>query len=221
MVFSPHFDVLAIGVWFSFGPTSFEFPLPPLLYKGQSKEHRIPAIKWQWNLFYSKVFARSVNTFIPLGDETIDSNLVERGRSLMDPQPLPLLQFLVQMKPTSTNVFLQVVKNVEVTRGNIWDVRRMLKCFSAKSMKHIPTRLAVCERALSCKRMIPSGNIPRCFDCMGIAALSHQETTTVEQVVVCALATQRARVRFPVETSFLDEVFSGFFLLCKTNVRKL
>ena len=32
--------------------------------------------------------------------------------------------------------------------------------------------------------------------------------------------TQRARVRSPVGTSFLGEVFSGFFLTCKTNVRK-
>ena len=46
-------------------------------------------------------------------------------------------------------------------------------------------------------------------------------STAVEQVVACALAKQRARVRFPVGTSFLGEVFSGFFLTCKTNVRKL
>ena len=34
-------------------------------------------------------------------------------------------------------------------------------------------------------------------------------------------APPRARVPFPVGTSFLGEVFSGFFLTCKTNVRKL
>ena len=45
--------------------------------------------------------------------------------------------------------------------------------------------------------------------------------TAVEQVVACAPVAQRARVRFPVGTSFLGEVFSGFFLTCKTNVRKL
>ena len=45
-----------------------------------------------------KVIVISVNTFIPLGDETINSSLVERDRSLMDPQPRPLLHFLVQMK---------------------------------------------------------------------------------------------------------------------------
>ena len=32
----------------------------------------------------------------------------------------------------------------------------------------------------------------------------------VEQVVACALVTQRARVRSPVGTSFLGEVFPGF-----------
>ena len=96
-----------------------------LSYDEQSSENRTPATKWQWNLFYSKVVARSVNTFIPLGDEMINSSLAERGWSLMDPQPHPLLHFLVGMKPTSRNVFLQVFKNVEVTRGNVWAVRRM------------------------------------------------------------------------------------------------
>ena len=55
----------------------------------------------------------------------------------MDPQTHPLLHFLIRMKPTSTNVFLQVAKNVEVTRGKIWAVWRMLKCFPAKSQKLI------------------------------------------------------------------------------------
>ena len=43
----------------------------------------------------------------------------------------------------------------------------------------------------------------------------------MEQVIACTLVTQRARVRSPVGTGFLGEVFSGFFLTCKTNVRKL
>ena len=43
----------------------------------------------------------------------------------------------------------------------------------------------------------------------------------VEQVVACAPVTQRVRVRSPVWTSFLGEVFSGVFLACKTNVGKL
>ena len=37
------------------------------------------------------------------------------------------------------------------------------------------------------------------------------KSTAVEQVVACALVTQRARVRSPAGTSFLGEVFSGFF----------
>ena len=44
----------------------------------------------------------------------------------MDAQPHPLLHFLVQMKTMSTNVFLRVGKNVEVIRGNILAVRRIL-----------------------------------------------------------------------------------------------
>ena len=41
------------------------------------------------------------------------------------------------------------------------------------------------------------------------------------QAVECVPVTQRARVRTPVETSFLGEVSSGFFFTCKTNVRML
>ena len=36
---------------------------------GQSNENWTSATKWQWNLFYSKVIARIVNIFIPLGDD--------------------------------------------------------------------------------------------------------------------------------------------------------
>ena len=112
-----------------------------LCYEGQSNENRTPATKWQRNLFHLKVIARSVKTFIPLGDETINFSLVERSRSLMDPQPHPLLHFFVRMKLTSTNVFLQVSKIMEVTRGKINAVRRMLKCFPAKSLKLIPRQI--------------------------------------------------------------------------------
>ena len=47
------------------------------------------------------------------------------------------------------------------------------------------------------------------------------QSTSVGQAVACMSVTQRARVRSPVGTSFLGEIFSGFFLTCKTNVRKL
>ena len=99
-------------------------------------------MKWKSNTCYKVtmefLIATSVNTFIPLGDEMINSSLVERGRSLMDPPPHPLWHFLIRMKPTTTKVFLRVAKNVEVTNGKIWAVRRMLKCFPAKSLKLIP-----------------------------------------------------------------------------------
>ena len=91
--------------------------------------------------FIQKWLTEVLNTFIPLGEETINSSLVERSRSLMDPQAHPLLLFLVRMKPTSTNVFFLVVKNVEVTRRKNWDVRRMLKCFPVKSPKLIPHQI--------------------------------------------------------------------------------
>ena len=47
------------------------------------------------------------------------------------------------------------------------------------------------------------------------------ESTAVGQAVARAPVTQWARVRSPVGTSFLSEVFSVFFLTCKTNVGKL
>ena len=46
-------------------------------------------------------------------------------------------------------------------------------------------------------------------------------STAVWQALACAPVTKRARVRSPVGTSFLGEIFSGFFLNYKTNVRKL
>ena len=48
-----------------------------------------------------------------------------------------------------------------------------------------------------------------------------KKSTAVGQAVACAPVTQRARVRSPVGTGFLGEVFLGFFLACKINVRKL
>ena len=46
-------------------------------------------------------------------------------------------------------------------------------------------------------------------------------STAVGQVVACTPVMQQARIRSLVVTSFLGEVFSGFFLACKTNVGKL
>ena len=65
------------------------------------------------------------------------------------------------MKPTSMNVFLQVAKNIEVTRGKIWIVWRMFNCLPAKSLKLIPHQISSMGTG---KRMILSDIIPRCFD---------------------------------------------------------
>ena len=127
-------------------------------------------------LFKSRLIDRGFNTFIPLGDETISSSLVGRGSSRMDLQPHPLLHFLVRMKPTSTNVFLQVAKNVEITEryglyGGCWSIS--LQNLWSLSL----TRLAVWGRALLCKRVITSDSILRRFDFMARrSTLSHQET---------------------------------------------
>ena len=41
-------------------------------------------------------------------------------------------------------------------------------------------------------------------------------STAVGQAVACMPVMQQARIRSPVGTSFLGEVFSGVFLTCKT-----
>ena len=57
----------------------------------------------------------------------------------MDPQPHPLLHFLVQND--KYEVFLRIAKNVVVTREKICTVQRMLKRFPAKSLKLIPHQI--------------------------------------------------------------------------------
>ena len=94
----------------------------------------------------------------------------------MDPQAHTLLHFLVRMKPTSTNVFLQVAKNVEVTRGNIWAVL-MLQCFPTKTLKLIRHQIDSMGTGVIMQKVIPSDNIPRHFDFMARrSTLRHQET---------------------------------------------
>ena len=113
-----------------------------LINKGQSNENRTTATKWQGNLFYSKVIARNVNTFFPLEDETINSSFVERGKSLMDPQPHPLFHFPVRMKPMRRpRMSFFRSQKMWKSRGKIWTARRMLKCFPAKSPKLIPHQI--------------------------------------------------------------------------------
>ena len=108
----------------------------------------------------------------------INSSLVEKRRSLMEPQPQSLLHYLVRMKPTSKNVYIHVAKkNVEVTRGKIWVIRRILSVSQPNLLSLYLTRLTVWGRALSCKRRNPSDSIPGRFDFMArCSILSHQET---------------------------------------------
>ena len=134
--------------------TITKWPTCSIIYDGQSIENRTSATKWQWNLFYSKIIGRSVNTFIPLGDETINSSLIERGRSLMDPQSHPLLQML------HFHEFLQIVKNVESQGERSGLYGGCLSVFKPNIWSLSLTILAVWERVLSCKRMISFDSIP-------------------------------------------------------------
>ena len=95
----------------------------------------------------------------------------------MDPQHHPLLDFLVQMKPTSTNVFLQFAKNVEVTRGKICGIYGGCWSVSQPNLWSLSlTRMTVWWRAFSCESMIQSDSIPGRFDFMARrSTLSQQE----------------------------------------------
>ena len=107
----------------------------------------------------------------------INSSLVERGNSLLNLQPHPLLHFLVRMKPTSTDVFLQVAKNVEITKGKIWALRSMLKCFPAKSLKLIPHQTGCMGTGVIMQKDDSVRQHSRAFDFMARrSTLSHQET---------------------------------------------
>lgn len=86
-------------------------------------------------IFYSKIFCLIVKTFISLVDMTTNSRLVERTRLLTDPQAQPLLHFFDQMKPTSTNIFLQENKLVRHVSGiqcpaQTTDATMNFACFS-------------------------------------------------------------------------------------------
>ena len=103
--------------------------------------------------------------------------LSERDNSLIYLQTHPLLHFLVWMKPTSMNVFLQVAKNVEVTREKIWLYGEWWSVSQPNLWNLSLTRFAVWWRSLSCKRMIPSDNISERFDFMAhYSTLTHQGT---------------------------------------------
>ena len=127
-------------------------------------------------MFYSKVIARRVNTFIPLEDEMMNSSLVERERSLMDPKPHPLLHFLVWMistrRPRMSFFKSQKCGN---HKGKDLSCAEDVWVFPSQISEAYPS--PDCQYALSCIRIIPSDSIPGRFDFMARrSTLSHQET---------------------------------------------
>ena len=109
----------------------------------------------------------------------------------MDPQLHPLLHFFVRMKPTSTNIFLQVAKNVEVTRGKIWAVRRMLKCFPAKSLKLIAHEIGSMGTGVIMQKDDSVRQLSGRFDFMTRrSALRHQQTDHTSLLLFCCLYCQ-------------------------------
>ena len=136
----------------------------PIYVQGTIKWKPNTCSKWQWNLFYSKVIPRSINTFIPLGDETINSSFVERGRSLMHSQPHPPC--------TSSSEWNQRPRMSFFRSPKMWKSQgersgQYEECWSVSqpsfwSLSLI--RLAAWGWALSCKRMVPSDSIPGRLD---------------------------------------------------------
>ena len=124
----------------------------------------------------SKVISRSVNTFIPLGDETINSSLVERSRSLMNPQPYPPCTSSSERNLRSRMSFFRYPKmwKSQGERSGLYGGCWSLSQPNPWSLSL--TGLAVWGWALSCKSMILSNRIPGHFDFMvHCSTLSHQE----------------------------------------------
>ena len=113
-------------------------------YKRQSNENRTSATNWQWNLFYLKVIVRSVNIFIPLGDETINSSLVERDGSLMDPQ----LTHYCTSSSELTRIFSSVIRRFSRIRPSI-----------RANTSGVMARWAYPGHKSSCNDVFPSRNL--------------------------------------------------------------
>ena len=127
-----------------------------------------------YSLCYSKLIARSVNTFIPLGDETINStipigrwwihNLTNFCSSSSEWNRRPRMSFFRSPKTWKSQ------RERSGLYGGCWSV------YQPNLWSLSLTRLVVWEEALSWKRMIPSNSIPERFDFMSRrSTLSHQE----------------------------------------------
>ena len=115
-------------------------------------------------MFYSKVNDQSVNAFIKLGDETINSSLIETGRSLLDPQPHPSCT----SSPNETDVHECLSSGRQkygCQKGKDLVCTEDIKVFPAMSLKLITHQIGT-TMALLCKMMITSYIIPGRFDFM-------------------------------------------------------
>ena len=75
--------------------------------------------------------------------------------------------------------------------------------------KYFPSQFLCSDHDYNCDY---DNSTLRCHEfCWKTSNIAIAGSTAVEQVVACALATQRARVRSPVVISFLGEVFLGVF----------
>ena len=139
-----------------------------LKYEVQSNENRTPDTKWQWNLFYSKVIARSVNTFIPLGDETNNYSLVERGNlgGWWIHNFIHSCTFSSEWNRRPRMSFFRSSKmwKSQGERSGLYG--GCSSVYPPNLLSLSLTRLAEWGRAVSCKRTIPSDSISGRFDFM-------------------------------------------------------
>jgi hypothetical protein len=102
-----------------------------VIYEGQSNENGSAAKTYYRTFLISKVISKTVNTFIPFGEKTVNPSL-EKACGLST-EPHTYLPSHTRLRPMQTDVF-QVSKNVKITWGEIWAVRGMVKHSPTKSL---------------------------------------------------------------------------------------
>jgi hypothetical protein len=81
------------------------------MYEGQSNENGSEAKTYYRIFLTSNVISKTVNTFIQLGDKTVNPILEKACGLSTEPHLYPATRIFVGYKPMSTNVSLQVSKN--------------------------------------------------------------------------------------------------------------
>jgi hypothetical protein len=103
--------------WIQSQPHKTRQVLHVLNYEGQSNENGSEAKIYYRTFLTPKVISKTVNTFIPLGDKTANPILAKACGLSTEPHLYLGTHVFVRCKPMSTNVSLQVSKNVKIAWG--------------------------------------------------------------------------------------------------------